>query len=141
MNARPRRRRGVVLIMALITLGFLAVVFAILLKASVSQRRQARLEERRLQASWLAESGLERAWAKLAETSDYRGETWQVPAESLRSRDAASVRITVEPLEREPGRVRVTSRADYPREGTSRARQTRTAIFSRKPSSSPGVQR
>ncbi len=127
--------------MALVALAFLAIVFAILMKLSLSERQQARNEERRLQASWLAESGLDRAWAKFSESPDYRGETWQISAETLRGRDAASVRITIEPLERAPGHVRVTSRADFPRDGSSRARQTRTTRFSKPKSTTSGVER
>ena len=47
-----------------------------LLRLVGSQRVLIRSEERTLQAEWLAESGVERAVARLAGDTSYRGETW-----------------------------------------------------------------
>ena len=127
MKMRRSRRRGVALLLAVACLALLVLVFSSLMRLGFAGRGQARSEERRLKAAWLAESGLERAWAKLSMNPEFRGETWELSAETLNGRDPASVRIVVEPR---GDRLRVSSRADYPREGTSRARQTRTASFS-----------
>lgn len=124
------RPRGAVLIMVIVCLFVLTIVFGVLVKLAFAERKQARAAERRLQAIWLAESGLERAWAKLSASGAYLGETWEIPAESLRSRDGAVVRIVVERVDGDSRRRRVTARADFPREGPSRARETRTTEIS-----------
>jgi Tfp pilus assembly protein PilX len=139
MIVRPKSRRGSALLMSVVVLAFLLMVLMVLLKLCLAERRQARFEENRMRASWLAESGLERAWAKLAVSSDYRGESWEIPAESLRSHDPALVKIQVDPVAGDTNRVRVTSRADYPREGPSRARQTRISSLPKTKISSSGA--
>ena len=138
MNARLPRRRGAALMMAILCLSTLAIVFASLARLAVAERAQTRAEERRLRAGWLAEAGLERAWAKYASSRDYRGETWELSAQTLRGRDAATIHIVVEPIAGEPRTFRATARADYPRDGTARARQTRSALFPSEISTRPG---
>ena len=134
MRSRRHRPRGAALLMAMACLAMLSIVFGILLKVGSAERTQARTEENRLRAGWLAESGLERAWAKLSGSPDYRGETWKISPEAMRGRHGAVVAITVQPAPGEPGRFVVTARADYPAEGTARARQTRIAEFTPNPS-------
>ena len=46
-------------------------------------RAGRRSQERRLQAEWLAESGAQRAVARLARDHDYTGETWSLTARDL----------------------------------------------------------
>ena len=126
MKARRNRTpRGVALLVVVGCLAVMVLVFGALIKVGIAERQEARAEETRLRAAWLAESGLERAWAKLAEKADYSGETWELPAETLQGHDAAVVHIAVESVAGKSERRRVTARADYPRDGTSRARQTR----------------
>ncbi len=138
MNIRRPRRRGFALVMAVLCLTILVMVFGALSRMALAERGQARAEERRLRAGWLAEAGLERAWAKLAKSPAYSGETWALSAEMLRGRDGAIVRIAIEPLKDDPRHLKVTAKADYPGEGTSRARQTRSAIFPAKHNIKPG---
>ncbi len=126
MRSRRPQRRGLALLMAIACVAMLVLVFGSLMKLGFAGRAQVRSEERRLRAAWLAESGLERAWAKLSTDPDYRGESWELSAETLDGKDAAIVRIVVEPRGDD---LRVTSRADYPHKSTTRARQTRTAFF------------
>ena len=134
MNAQRARRRGAALLMAVTCVALLVLVFGTLMRTGFAARGQARAQERRTRALWLAESGLERAWSKLSASADYRGETWELSAETLHGRDGAVVRIVVEPMD---NGLRVTSRADSPREGTSRARQTRSAFFPVNPKTNP----
>jgi len=126
MRSRRPQRRGLALLMAIACVALLVLVFSTLMKLGFAGRGQVRSEERRLRAAWLAESGLERAWAKLSTDPEYRGESWELPAETLGGTDAAIVRIVVEPR---GDHLQVTSRADYPHQSTSRARQTRIALF------------
>ena len=128
MNARRSSRRGVALLFAVACLSLLVIVFGSMFRLGFAERGQARREERRVRALWLAESGLEKTWAKLSANQEYRGETWELSAETLGGPDSASVLVTVEPI---GDQYRVTSRADVPRVGSSRVRQTRTATFAR----------
>lgn len=100
-----------------------------LLRAGMARRGQAKGEERRLQAAWLAESGLERAASRLAEATDYRGETWDIPASDLGGRDGGTALIAVEAVEGRPNRRLVRVRADYPNDPARRARMSREATI------------
>jgi hypothetical protein len=66
------------------------------LTSAASERRAARLAEERLQAAWLAESAVGRAAAQLARDGDYRGETWQIPADQLAGGYNAVIKIKIE---------------------------------------------
>jgi type II secretory pathway component PulK len=77
---RHRRRRGVALMIALAVLTLLLVLAALLTRAAVHGQRETRFQERRLQADFLAEAGLERAVAQLQKVPQYPGETWHVSA-------------------------------------------------------------
>ena len=85
------------------------------------------MEQRTLQAEWLAESGLERAAVRLAEAPDYRGETWQVPAADLGGPWSGTVTIAVEPVAAQPARRTVRVQADYPDGVEPRARRRKHA--------------
>jgi hypothetical protein len=80
---RSEHRRGAVLVMALACLVIVGVLQVLLVQAAVARRRLSQEQALRHQARWLAEAGIERAAARLATEADYRGETWQVPAEDL----------------------------------------------------------
>ena len=122
-NARNRTRRGLVSVAVLIGLIIIGIVCAGLLKVALTRRAEVGSEERRLQAEWLAESGLERASARLAASTDYPGETWEIPAEDLGGRGAGTVSIQVEPVADHPDRRKVRVHADYPTGSDRRSRQ------------------
>ena len=124
----PRRRPGVVTVAVLIGLVLVALIGGALLRTGLVQRRQIQMEERRLQAEWLAESGLERAAARLAGAPAYCGETWEVPAADLGGPWAGLVLIAVEPVEAQPTRRTVRVQADYPKGIEPRARQRKQAV-------------
>ena len=123
-------RRGVTLVLVIVCLAVMTIVLGSLLQMNLAGRRRARAEERRLTASWLAEGGLELAWARLSESPDYRGETWAISAETLRGGLPAEVVIAVEPAADAPGRLLVRSRAVFPSTGTLRATQSREVVIS-----------
>ena len=95
--------RGLVLIAVMVCLALFVLLGGVLMKLALTEQRQARVEERRAQVQWIAESCVERAVARLAESAEYSGETWQVPAAQLDADDRCSVRIEVE---RDPARER-----------------------------------
>lgn len=129
MKGSPAHRRGAALVMALLALALIAMVFGVLLKRAGGERTILRVEERAIQADWLAESGLERAAARLENDASYPGETWTIPAADLGGREGAEVRIEVEAVEGRPDRRRVRVQADHPPDAPSRARRSKTAII------------
>jgi Tfp pilus assembly protein PilX len=120
-----RPRRGLLAVVVLMCLLVLTLVAGALLRAGLAQRDQTRAQERRLQAEWLAESGLRRALARLDADPGYKGETWNIAARELGSTDDATVGITVEPAPGDAKRRTIRAQADYPRDPPRRARYTR----------------
>jgi hypothetical protein len=114
---------------ALVCLLVMTLICASLLRTIQAQRALVRNEERRLQADWLAESGLERAYARLAIDPAYAGETWTVPGDQIGGTDAGAVTIRVAPRP-EKGSINqriVNVQADYPSDPLRRARARRQA--------------
>lgn len=134
----PRRGMAMVAVIACVIL--LMAVVAVLLRLGSLERRQSRAEERRQQAGWLAESGLERARVALEQNSAYLGEVWTISANEIGGDDSAVVRIEATPIPDHYDRRSVRAIADYPCEGTRRVRQTRSALI-KLSSSSTGASR
>ncbi len=130
-----KHRRGLVSVAVLIGLIIIGIICAGLLKVALARRAEVGSEERRLQAGWLVESGLDRASARLAASADYTGETWEVPAEELGGRAPGTVAIAVEPVPEHPERRKVKVRADYPAGSDRRSRQSREIEMSINPPS------
>ena len=137
MKSRTTQPPGVVSIVVVVGVVAIGLVLAVLLRQVAVRRGQIRAEERRVQADWLAESGLERASSKLAGAVDYAGETWAVPASELGGDAAGTVTITIEPG---PDGPTARAVADYPSEGPGRSRRTKQALF-RKPNATRGDDR
>ena len=74
-------RRGLTVVAVLVCLLVITVLGAALLKLTLAERDGNRHLERRLQAEWLLESGLDRALARLAQES------------RLQRRDLANLRL------------------------------------------------
>ena len=106
-------------------------------QGGLAQRELARSQERRLQAEWLAESGAERAIARLATDRDYTGETWSLSAQDLGQSEQStgtSPQSAATPVAHHdhgraragrPNRRRVHVQADYPLDPPRRARHTK----------------
>jgi Tfp pilus assembly protein PilX len=131
--------RGLVLIVVMVCLAVFTTLAGVLLKLSLSERRQVRMQEWRLQAEWLAESGVERAAARLADSADYAGETWKVSPEQLGAGAACVVTIEVERIDAQPTMRRVRVRADYSRDDVRAARHSKEVLVAiKQPSSETG---
>lgn len=115
-------RRGAVLIFALVALMVISAIAAATLKTVIAQHRQAHREQRRLQSVWLAEAGLERAAARLAQDAGYKGETWEIPADVLEADKPGRVIIQVESADNPPARRLVTVTAVFPPDAEYRSR-------------------
>jgi hypothetical protein len=129
------RRSGLVSVAVLIALFVIGLVCAGLLKVAFARRAEVAMDERRVQVEWLAESGLDRAVARLKASVDYTGETWEVSAEDLGGRGAATVAIQVEKILDHLDRRKVRIQADYPIGSSLRCRQSRETIVAIKSSS------
>ena len=124
---RPRRG-GLASAVVLVVLFVIALISVALVKVAFARRAEVAREERRVQAGWLAESGVDRAVARLDVSADYAGETWRIPADELGGRGEAEVAIRVEKLPDRPDRRRVRIEADYPIRSNQKSRQSREVI-------------
>jgi hypothetical protein len=112
--------------MTLVCLLVVGALGALLVQSALREAQQSRQREQQLQTLWLVESGLERGLAGLAASSDYTGETWQIPADALGGRDAATVGIVVETIEENTAVRRIAVEAIYPDDPQRRIVQRRT---------------
>lgn len=124
------RRCGAALIVVLAGLSLAAVTFLAVTRMILIQHKTIELSARQIQAAWLAESGVQRAAARLAANATYRGETWKLSAADLGGGqrapvDDASVTIRVEPVPGKPDRRAVSVQADFPSDPVLRAREKR----------------
>ncbi len=140
-------RRGMMVVAVLFCLVVVMVLAGALLRVSLAERDGNRNQERRLQAEWLVESGLERARARLAADRGYTGETWPIAAAELGLEEAseptgkvvnidgagAVVTISVDRTAGASGRARVRVQADYPRDGPRRARHSEERFIDLEP--------
>ncbi|HUT93389.1 MAG TPA: hypothetical protein VMY37_28255 [Thermoguttaceae bacterium] len=126
--ARPVRRRGAVLLVAIVCIAVASVIFLSILRLSVAERTRVEVEAWQVQAAWLAESALERAAARLADDPDYEGETWSLSAEDLGTRDGAAVTIRAETIPEQKQRRLIRVEADYPDHPQHRARHSKQIV-------------
>jgi flagellin-like protein len=125
------RRKGLTSVVVLVLLVVLTIIAGALLRLSSIQRDRLRAAERRLQAEWLAQAGLDRALFKLASDSKYAGETWELSPADLAIDEtkrpangpAAVVSIKVESSQPQ-GEKLIEVVADYPPDPASRTRHS-----------------
>jgi Tfp pilus assembly protein PilV len=70
----------VILAAALTALFVVSLLGLALVQLVLIHHRQEQVEAQRQQCFWLAESGVQRALARLAKSPDYAGETWTIPS-------------------------------------------------------------
>jgi Tfp pilus assembly protein PilV len=119
-----------VLLAVLVCVVLVSLIALTLIKLTLAQRSQVQRELWRTQADWLAESGLERAAAKLANNSDYAGETWSVSAEQIGGGRAGEVHIKVSPMDGQPQQRRVREQAIFPAGTDQRAKSSKQVTVS-----------
>ena len=113
-----------VIVCAMVTLA----IFISILKLAAAGRKMSHQRAWQVQATWLAESALERAAWRLAADAGYQGETWTLSAEEIGGAEAALVEIRVESITEQPNRRLVRIQADYPDHPQHRARQSKQAV-------------
>jgi hypothetical protein len=124
-----RRRRGAVLAAALVEFAVAAAILFTVLQGMVSHQRQLLIEQRQLQAQWLAQGGVDRAVAQLRKSADYRGETWRVPADELDGTAPGEVKINLDAVADQPDDLHLIVEANYPSDSVHSSQQTREAII------------
>ena len=102
------------MVAAIICLLLATVLLGSVLKMAIAGRKQSRREQWRVQAAWLAESGLERAASRMSAVAEYEGETWDIPAADLDGQHTGQVVIKVETPEGSTTTRLVTVEAAYP---------------------------
>jgi Tfp pilus assembly protein PilX len=107
-------RRGAALLLVVIAVVISAMVVATLAQTAITQRRQMLREQRRAQAFWLMESGIDRALAHLNRDPQYRGEDWHVSAPGQPEPQPALVHIQIAAVPDQPQQRRVEVAAEFP---------------------------
>jgi len=127
-------RRGAILILVLVCLAVATALIVGAVRLAAVSHRAAKTEGWNLQAAWLAESGLERAAARLAANPGYQGETWNVPRAHLDGRHGGTVVIEVlRPDADQPRRRSVRIRADFPDDPDFRVRHSKQVLMNLSP--------
>lgn len=129
----PRRRRGSVFPIFLISLVLVSATAAVLVRTTLAQRSLVRAEDRRIQADWLVHSAAARAAVKLHADSTYSGETWQLSAEQSGLSHPAAIEIVVSAVDEKAGRPdlgteqhrQVDLTVNYPSQGEQKVRLSR----------------
>jgi hypothetical protein len=122
-------RRGAAMIVLLAALAVMMIMFLAAVKLALVQRKTIALNAWQVQAGWLADSGVQRAAARLTADASYHGETWNVSPQDINGRDGGTVAIRVEPAPGKPDRRTIHVEADYPSDPQQRARETRELII------------
>jgi hypothetical protein len=112
-RAGRNRRSGAVLVAALVCLLIVMGILGAMLQGALRERRQLHRERDLRQTELLLRAGVERAVFRLVSDSDYRGETWNVPAEEIVGSGSARVTIEVSRPANEPG-SQISVVAEYP---------------------------
>ena len=93
-------------------------------KSVIIERRIVRAQAERVQAEYLALSGLARGTAQARAKPDYAGETWQIDGDSLGGKRGASVVIRVDSIADEPMARNVKVEARFPDESSTGSRRS-----------------
>jgi type II secretory pathway component PulK len=129
MPRRRAARRGVVLILVIVTVSISMVLFGLWAQNLVKEHRRFTNQQFRMQATRLAEAGVRRAIVRRAAVPAFTEETWSVPAESLGGAHGGSVQIRVI-SNNDASALQYEATAQYPADAVRRAQVTkRIEIF------------
>ena len=127
LRCQPRTtaRSGAVIVAALVCLLIVMTMIGAMLQTAMRARRQMHAERDLRQTELLLQAGMQRAAVRIANESEYRGETWSLPADQIAGRSDGRVSIvTSRASNGEPWQVRVV--AEYPLGGETSIRRSRT---------------
>jgi type II secretory pathway component PulK len=113
MTTHRKQPRGAVLVAALVCMLIVMALVGSMLERTLRARRQLLVERDLRQTQWLLQAGLDRAAFRLARESDYRGETWKLPAGQITGRGEGQVAIAASRVaDGAPWQIKVV--AEYP---------------------------
>jgi Tfp pilus assembly protein PilX len=118
-----RERRGAVIVASLVCMLVVMAILGAMLRGTLRNFRQMRSERDLRQAELLLEAGSQRAAHKLAADSNYRGETWNLPADAIAGAGEGRVTIEVTPTAgTTPSNAKIV--AEYPLGGQTSIRRS-----------------
>ena len=126
-HCRRARHRptGAVLFVALVCLLIIMSILGQMLQSSLRAQRQLHPERDLRQTELLLDAGIDRAAYRLGQNPDYRGETWQLAADSITGTAAGQVTIhATRAAATKPWQVTVL--AEYPLDGALTIRRSRS---------------
>jgi type II secretory pathway component PulK len=124
MSVLPRRR-GTILIVALLCLLVVMSLLGTMLLAAMQSTRQLHAERDLRQCELLLQAGIERALTRLAEQPDYQGETHELTAAEIIDQGTGRLTIAVTPATSDgPSQLLVS--AEYPAGSEFAVRRSRT---------------
>jgi type II secretory pathway component PulK len=132
-----KRRRATLVITVLACLALVMLLMTAWLKVLGIERRALRSQQDRVQAEYLAASGVARAVSRLTADPSYTGETFTASAEELASAAPGAVTIRVEAAADDPQARLIGVSARVPATGSTpaqRSRQHRMQLTSKEPS-------
>jgi type II secretory pathway component PulK len=103
----------VVLILVLACLGVAAAISVIVVQQLFAEREVVRWNQRRSQAAWLAEAGIERAASRLVTESTYTGETWNIRGDDFANGGSGRVTIQVAPIAEKRKQYSIVVHSEY----------------------------
>jgi type II secretory pathway pseudopilin PulG len=125
IHATTKRRPGLVSLWAIIVLGIVGSLSALVAVQGLALRRINDQRQEQLQTLWLARSGLELAAQRLlTKPAGYEGETLELIPRS-------QVRIQVTPVKDRAGVYRVSCEAQYPTDRKQATRLTEERTYQR----------
>ncbi|HEY2415535.1 MAG TPA: hypothetical protein VGI40_25055 [Pirellulaceae bacterium] len=124
-KCRQRHRQGAILIVALVCLAIVMALIGGMLLCALRSTRQLRSERDLRQCELLLAAGIARATHQFATASDYRGETWQLPAEQVSNNAAGEVTIRLNP-DAASNQPQIEVIAEYPAGSETSVRRSQT---------------
>ena len=123
--ANTSARRGTVLVAALVCLLVVMGILGAMLQGTLRAHRQLHRERDLRQTELLLQAASDRARYRLSNEPDYRGETWDLPADTIAENGAGRVTIEISPPDGQS--VQKTQLlAEYPLGGETSIRRSRT---------------
>ena len=109
------------LVCLLVVMGMLGTM----LQGTLRAHRQLHRERDLRQTELLLQAGSDRAVYRLANETNYRGETWNLPADAIADKGEGRVTIEISPVDGQAAR-KAKVVAEYPLGGETSIRRSRT---------------
>ena len=126
---RATCRRGAVLAVLIMSLAVAGVLAAGVARMFAARRQLQTKQEQHLQAALLAEAGIARAAAQLANDPNFTGETWAISADELGGERRAQVQLTIAAVDGSPAERRIVSQAALGDDAETVVKYTREATM------------